>query len=567
MMDKSTKDTDIMADTSLSDPSPASLSLPERLQAVKIAHTKVVLSAVEDTLRDQKTEQTPTAYFAVILALLSQSISTISGIINKDLATSVVYLLDIVTPYTPPALLRSKFSQILTHLAPVLVHPEADAPLLRPALGCLESLLRAQDAAAWALPAAQGPRRGLAAVLSLAVDHRPKVRKRALEALTQILTHPPPTPSLDHPAAEMCAETALKKLSELASHKNKKQRGQEQNHEPALIHALQLIKTIAAASGGWPSKNIEPLCEVLLNISRSSHEYLTVAMFEVFEAMFGGMADEMFSTKLPRLMAVLEDLKPSENDSHLLPPWIAVVSRGYDVSAQASPEETFQKLPTVFQLFSSFLSSSSYNIRVSASEGLISLLANCVPDSPEDEETLEKLAKAANELLTVKYQASWMEVLNVLGVMLEAFGRKSDPLLSDVVKTVGELRSAESFNGKKEADEVIGKAVSAMGPETVFRILPLNLADPKPGQVGRAWMLPILRGHVSNARLGHFRSEFVPLSAAIFQKVIESGAPTMETKIFETVVSQIWAILPGYCILPTDLIEVCFLKCYTLAEF
>ncbi|KAI9884499.1 MAG: hypothetical protein M1823_003714 [Watsoniomyces obsoletus] len=552
-----------MADTSLPD-APASLSLPERLKTVKIPHTKVVLSAVEDTLKDKKTDRTPTAYFAVILALLSQSISTTTGIVSKDLATSVVYLLDVVTPFTPPALLRSKFSQILTHLAPALVHPEADAPLLRPALGCLETLLLAQDTAAWALPAAQGPRTGLVAVLSLAVDHRPKVRKRALEALTQILTHPPPTPSLDHPAAEMCAETALRKLSELATPKNRKQRGKVQNqnhHEPALIHALQLIKTIAAASGGWPSRNIEPLCEVLLNISRSSHEYLTVAMFEVFEAIFGGMADEVFSAKLPRLMGVLADLKPSENDSHLLPPWIAVVSRGYDVSAQASPEVTFHKLPEVFQLFSSFLSSSSYNIRVSASEGLVSLLANCVPDlrenqAPEDQQTLEKLALAAFDLLTVKYQASWMEVFNVLGVIFEAFGPKSDPLLVDVVKTVGELRSAESFNGKKEADEVIGKAISAMGPEPVLQILPLNLIDPKPGQVGRAWMLPILRDHVSNARMGHFRSEFVPLSAAIFQKVIESGnAETMETKIFQTVVSQIWAILPGYCNLPVDLKE------------
>jgi ribosomal RNA-processing protein 12 len=53
----------------------------------------------------------------------------------------------------------------------------------------------------------------------------------------------------------------------------------------------------------------------------------------------------------------------------------------------------------------------------------------------------------------------------------------------------------------------------------------------------------------------HFRTEFVPLSEALFQKVIDHGnaEKTMEIKIFETLVQQIWALLPGYCSLPLDL--------------
>lgn len=554
----------IMAsDTPMSDP------LSVRLLSVKIPQTKVVLSAVQDTLREQKTEPTPTAYFSVVLALLSQSISTTSGNVNKDLATSVVYLLDVVTPYVPPALLRSKFSQILSHLSLALTHPEADAPLLRPAIGCLESLLVAQDAAAWALPPNQaGPRRAVAALLNLALDHRPKVRKRAQEALTKLLTHAPPTPSLDHPAADLCAETSLIRLRDLASEagKTRQNRGQGQpSHEPALIHALQLVKTLAAASGGWPSRNIEPLCELLLDISRSSHEYLIMATFEVFEAIFAGMTDELSSAKLPRLIQVISELRPSENDSHLLPPWVAILTRAYDVSAHVDPQEAFQKLPEVFRLLCGFLASPSYNIRESASEGLVSLLENCIPDlapwepAKYDEKTFKAVAEAANELLTVKYQAAWMEVFKVLCVMFDAFQARSDPLLSDIVKIVGELRGTDAFQGKKEADAVIGKAVAAMGPESVLRILPLNLTASKPGQPGRAWMLPILRDHVSNTTLAHFRSEFVPLSAAIFQRIIDKadGSQTMESKIFETVVQQIWAIFPGYCDLPRDLRQVC----------
>jgi ribosomal RNA-processing protein 12 len=524
-----------------------------------------VLAAVEDTLKDQKTEPSPTGYFAALLALLRNAVST--SAVNKDLATSVVYLLDVVTPYAPQPLLRSKFSQILTNLAPALTFAEADAPLLRPSIGCLESLLIAQDSAAWELSHTQiGPRRAIAGLLNLAVDHRPKIRKRAQEAITKVLKSPPPSPSLDHPAADMCAETALKSLSDLAtmsnqSKKNKKNAPSE--HEPALIHALQLVKTVAAASGGWPSKKIEPLCEVLLHISKSSNEYMAMAAFEIFEIIFAGMAEASSSSKLPRLLEVISELRPSQNDSQLLPPWIAVISRGYDVSAQVEPEETFQKLPELFDMISSFLTSSSHNIRVSASECLISFMANCIPDSvltePSiyDEKVLEKLAKAAVDLLSVKYQAAWMETFSVMGAMFDGLRWRADPILKDVVQTIGELRGNDSFAGKKEADEIIGKSIRAMGPESVLNILPLNLLKPKPGQPGRAWMLPILREYVSNTNLQNFKTEFVPLSEMMFQRVIDNGdaEKTMEIKIFETLVQQIWALLPSYCDLPLDLAE------------
>jgi ribosomal RNA-processing protein 12 len=528
-----------------------------------------VLNVVEDSLRDQQLEFTPTAYFAAVLALLGKCLTPNGTFANKELATSVVYLLDLITPETPAPLLRSKFSQIFEGLATALTQSDADAPLLRPTIGCLESLLIAQDAAAWALAAAQvGPRRAVAGLLTLAVDHRPKIRKRAHEALTKVLKNPPPSPSLDHPAADMCAETSLKSLSQLAQDtgKNKKNRKeQDSTHDPSLIHALQLVKTVAAASGGWPSRKIEPLCEVLLNISKSNNEYLTVAAFEVFEIIFEGMADEVSSsTKLPRLLEVISELRPSQDDSQLLPPWIAVLSRGYEVSAQLNPQETFEKLPELFNLVSGFLTSSSHNIRISAAECLRSFMVNCVPDtvllepSIYDEKLLQKIARSATDLLSVKYQAAWSEVFDVQGAIFDSLHWRSDPIMAEVVKTIGELRSNDSFNGKKEADEVLGKAVAAMGPEAILALLPLNLAKPKSGQPGRAWLLPILRDDVSNTKLSHFREELVPLSEVMFQRVLENGSneKTMEVKIYETIVQQIWACLPGYSELPLDLQEV-----------
>ena len=529
--------------------------------------TAVVLSAIEDTLHQQNSGLTPTAYFAALLALLGRQVTS-EGITSKETATVVIYLLDLVTPHVPAPLLRNKFTGILASLAPAITHPDAGAPLLRSSIGCLESLLVVQDSKAWDLSQSDiSPRRAVAGLLQIAVDHRPKVRKRAQDALAKVLAHAPPSPSLDHPAADMCAETALKMLKDIAemAGKAKKHKGskEERGGDPGLIHALQLIKTIASASGGWPSRKIDVLCELLLNISRSSSEYLTMAAFEIFEVIFAGMVDEVSSAKLPRLLDILSELEPSKSDSQLLPPWIAVISRGYEVSSQIEPEDTFLKLPDLFTMISAFLTSPSHNIRVSASECLISFLTNLIPDSvilsPSiyDEKILEKIAKTATDLLSVKFQAAWMEVFSMLCSMFETLRWRSDPILIPIVRIVGELRINESFSGKKEADAVLSSAIGAMGPDVVLQILPLNLPRPPPGQAGRVWMLPMLRDSVYNAKLGHFRSEMVPLSEILFQKVIDHGEreKTMEIKVFETVVQQIWSILPGYCDLPTDLIE------------
>jgi len=68
-----------------------------------------------------------------------------------------------------------------------------------------------------------------------------------------------------------------------------------------------------------------------------------------------------------------------------------------------------------------------------------------------------------------------------------------------------------------------------------------------------------LKSHVKNTELSHFAGYFVPLSERLYERVIETEgvkAKAMEVKILETVVEQIWALLPGYCDLPTDLEKV-----------
>ena len=435
---------------------------------------------------------------------------------------------------------------------------------MRSSIGCLGTLLLAQDTAAWALPQSQaGPRKAILELLALAADARPKVRKRAQEALTEVLQHRPQLPASDHPASDLCAAFALNAV--IAAVESENQRGKHQNgagvdNTSDVIHTLQLTRTIATAARGWPSKKIEPLCEVLLSISRSSNENLVMNIFEVFEVILRGLAEDFAASKLPRLLDAIADLKPARNDSQLIPPWIAVLSRGYEVFAQVNPEDAFLKLSELFDLVAAFLTSPSRNIRISASECLISLFSTCIPTdviiepSIYDEKVLLQLGEKANSLLSVRYQTAWMEVFTALAALFDAVKWRGDPCLLPIVKAVGELRGSDSFQGKKESDELLGHAIRSLGPEVVLSVLPLNLNNPRPGQQGRVWLLPLLRDHVSNTNLAHFKAEFVPLTEHLYQRVLEGPTQkTMEMKIFETVIQQAWAILPGYCDLPLDL--------------
>ncbi|KIX05464.1 uncharacterized protein Z518_06336 [Rhinocladiella mackenziei CBS 650.93] len=547
------------------------MSLEEKLAKIKSPnlqsqqHTVVVLASIEETLREQKAKPTPTAYFAALLALLKESSSSAQKRSDNEVFASTVYLLDLVTSYVSTSLLRTQFNTILTLLAPFLSTSTTNASLLRSAIGCLESLLVAQDSAAWNLPQSQtSPRQAVPVLLTLAIDARPKIRKRAQEALTQILKNPPPGPAIDHPAAELLAGAAQNHLKNAVdvAHQARRPRGRpDDSHEPAVIHALQLTKTIAVASGGWPSEKIESLCELLLSISKSRNDYLVMSAFGVFEVIFEGMQDEVSSSKLPRLLEAIVELKPAQNDAQLLPPWIAILSRGYGTAAVVGPEDTFTKLPELFDMVAFFLTNPSHNIRISASECLISFFANCIPDhvisdpSVHDETLLEQISKKAHELLSVKYQMAWMEVFSTFSALFDALRWRGDPFLLHIVKAIGELRSNEGFQGKKEADEVLGHAIRNLGPGAVLSVLPHNLTKPQPGQPGRAWLLPLLRDHVSNTNLAHFKSDLAPLSEAMYQRIIDHGdaEKTMDIKIFETVIQQVWAALPGYCDLPLDL--------------
>ncbi|EMG47366.1 RRP12 Ribosomal RNA-processing protein 12 [Candida maltosa Xu316] len=532
-------------------------------------HLAIILSAVEENIEEQKNEKTPVAYFVSFLSLLDQCISN-DKILDTSLAATTAYFLDLVFPFTPKPLLKSKFNQILAKLAQPLTLDDAEAPLIRSTVGALESLLLAQDSSSWNSKGQVSPKRAFLALLETSFDARPKVRRRAQEAVAKILSNPPPSPNPGHVAAPLAADASLTQLSNLLKQYKSQKKSKEINSQ--IIHALQLI-TMITSTNSWPVGKIEKLCDLLLEISKTSDQFLVSSAFGAFEGLFKSMTDIIDVEKFTRVLDIIFDLKPSVNDTHLAASWLAVVAKSLEAFAELSPETCISRLATTLPVVSEFLGSESKDIYSSASQCLIAIITQTIPEkfllqptatngiSGEIYEAVDELITFISELIgkelfSLKYQHATKEILEFTTATILKLRSRANPDFLDILQTVGEWRTNEkdNFPYNKEAEDVIAASVSSLGPQVVLSVLPLNLTGGNGGGQGRAWLLPILRDNTRFAELEFYKNSILP-DVEFFTKKIEESTnkESMNNKIFQTIIDQIWSLLPHFCDLPQDL--------------
>lgn len=528
----------------------------------------IILSAVEENIEEQKNEKTPVAYFVSFLSLLDQTIKG-DEILDKNLATTTAYFLDLIFPFTPKPLLKGKFSEILTKLAPPLTHPDSEAPLVRSTIGALETLLLAQDYSQWNSSGNVSPKRAMVGLLELSFDPRPKVRRRAQEAVKKVLENPPASPSPTHIAAPICGELSLKRLVTLFEEKTNKRNSNKETNT-AIIHCLQLIASITSVNA-WPQTQIEPLCDALLEISKTSDQYLVSSAFAAFDGLFSSMSNIIDVEKFTKVLDIIFDLKPSVNDTHLAASWLAVVAKALESYSSLAPDVCLSKLPTVLPIVSQYLGSDSSDIYISASQCLIAIITQTIPDNyllqptasngitneiyENVDDVITFIAEhIEKELLTIKYQNASKEVLELVSATILKLRTRCNPDFLGILETIGQWRTNETdnFPYNKEAEDVIAASISTMGPDVVLGVLPLNLNGGQ--EPGRAWLLPLLRDHVRVADLGYFKLNILPLVEVFESKInAASNKESVHVKIFETIIDQIWSLLPPFCDLPKDL--------------
>ena len=237
------------------------------------------------------------------------------GEVNFQLAAPVLYLLDLVLPSVPPQTLRTHYLRTIPSLLAVLdagadAHAEGSTAVARSTLGAIETLLLAQDFAAWKSREENCVHRVFTGyIMGSGTDIRPKVRKRALDAVKNILENVPASPSAVHPAAEESAMIAFHIVhGQFGQRKGRGKEGSEK--EIKAVHSLHLLKTVASTVS-WPKAKVRELVELLLKLSSESYDdNVRLSALEVFQVIFAQASEEMDATRLKEVI----DVPPLRSD-------------------------------------------------------------------------------------------------------------------------------------------------------------------------------------------------------------------------------------------------------------
>ncbi|CAO3609394.1 unnamed protein product [Mucor hiemalis] len=506
----------------------------------KLANQKLygqTLVAIEETIREQGEQLSPTAYFGALMTTLQSS----QG--STELVGALLYLLDEVFPFLPHSILRSKFADIIAIIETVFESHKDEQPIVRSIVGCLQELLAAQDGPNWSMPVTK---KAFQQLLILSANASPKARKRAQDAVRNVLSRPPP-PTLIHPAADMTAEFVLRVLHETSK-----------SDQHAAQQMLALLQTIVPY---WPPHKFSTLCQTLLQLPKFNNIFLTKAAFDVFEALFDAQEIDMDTDKFAGLLRAICELKPAAVDERLLPTWLLIIGKAFPSYAKLNPAQCATDLAAVFNLIFNDFQQDSRCYRQIAN-CLSTLIEYCITDdlieqaSAGHENSLTEIIKSLESGLGVHYQQAWVHVMTVQQAMFNKLNHFAAPLMNGCLALLGELRLSPNEAYKEQLDKTLGVAISTMGPEFFLRILPLNLESPtSSSHVGRAFLLPLLKTYTTNTSLNYFVNVLVPLGDRLAQKGEAAAARELEmqAKVYETLVNQIWSLAPGFCDLPVDL--------------
>ncbi|KAJ3179679.1 hypothetical protein HDU87_002885 [Geranomyces variabilis] len=520
----------------------------------------IILAAVEETIVEQNEQLTPLAYFGALMTILEQQRSAnptaAAAPTTADslgIMVAVTYLLAIVFPRIPGAILKLKFETIAQTLGATLEVYQEDQPLVRSVLACFEFLLAAQDTAKWNTDVTC--KKLFQVLLIMSVDGRPKVRRRAHEAVKRILSRPPP-PTTHHPATLPTIEFTLRSLQEYAesvgtaaSAKDRKELEQQVLH---VLVFLKMILPVLAMQGGHDRtrEKLRALCEMLLRLpvrsSGGGNTVLTQWIFSVLDSLFGagsaekdGIFPHLDMALLDSVIRALLDIRPYQNDITLVPAWLELIGRGFNKLAELATEATasdenhpeeqsaaaaasvaeksyalndYPKLLTsVFtKTFVGIFSQASTKpaILAKASTVFAAMIRTCITpamvkqaqqtkdamqhdDEPADLLVLVNLINSA--LSDIKYRAAWGAVLSIAEALFDRIG----PVMPDAVRnTLDNIMTfrddrayGDAFPYKQELEVALHAAVQALGLEVFVSFVALNIENENPKIPRRPYLL------------------------------------------------------------------------------
>lgn len=517
------------------------------------AHKEIcaVLAAVTEVIRSQGGKETETEYFAALM-------TTMEAVESTESLAAVAYLLNLVLKRVPSPVLIRKFSDTSKAFMDIMSAQASSGSTsaLRWVLSCLATLLRKQDLEAWGYPVTLQVYQGL---LSFTVHIKPKVRKAAQHGVCSVLKGSEimfgEKAPAHHPAAIPTAKFCIQEIEKSGGSKE----------ATTLLHMLTLLKDLLPC---FPEGLVKSCSETLLRVMTLNHVLVSACAMQAFHSLFhakpspGTLPAELNA----QIIKALYDYVPSENDLQPLLAWLKVMEKAHINLVRLHQNLGLGHLPRFFGTAMTCLLSPHSQVVTVAAQCLQEILRECVAPHMADigsvtssasgpAQYIAKMFRAVEEGLTYKFHAAWSSVLQLLCVFFEACGRQAHSVMRKCLQSLCDLRLSPHFPHTAALDHAVGAAVATMGPQVVLEAVPLEIdGSEETLDFPRSWLLPVIRDHVRETRLGFFTTYFLPLATTLKNKALDlaQAGSTVESKIYDTLQWQIWTLLPGFCTRPTD---------------
>nr|XP_045217232.1 RRP12-like protein isoform X2 [Macaca fascicularis] len=487
-----------------------------------------------------------------------KEMTTMEAVESPESLAAVAYLLNLVLKRVPSPVLIKKFSDTSKAFMDIMSAQASSGStsVLRWVLSCLATLLRKQDLEAWGYPVTLQVYHGL---LSFTVHSKPKIRKAAQHGVCSVLKGSEfmfgeKVPA-HHPAAVSTAKFCIQEIEKSGGSKE----------ATTTLHMLTLLKDLLPC---FPEGLVKSCSETLLRVMTLSHVLVTACAMQAFHSLFHARPGlSTLSAELnAQIITALYDYVPSENDLQPLLAWLKVMEKAHINLVRLQWDLGLGHLPRFFGTAVTCLLSPHSQVVTAATQSLKEILKECVAPHMADvgsvtssasgpAQSVAKMFRAVEEGLTYKFHAAWSSVLQLLCVFFEVCGRQAHPVMRKCLQSLCDLRLSPHFPHTAALDQAVGAAVTSMGPEVVLQAVPLEIdGSEETLDFPRSWLLPVIRDHVQETRLGFFTTYFLPLANTLKSKAMDlaQAGSTVESKIYDTLQWQIWTLLPGFCTRPTD---------------
>uniref|UniRef100_A0A452VAA1 Ribosomal RNA processing 12 homolog n=1 Tax=Ursus maritimus TaxID=29073 RepID=A0A452VAA1_URSMA len=511
------------------------------------AHKEIcaVLAAVTEVIRSQGGKETETEYFAALM-------TTVEAVESPESVS-------LLPPNSVPSpVLIKKFSDTSKAFMDIMSAQtnSGSTSALRWVLSCLATLLRKQDLEAWSYPVTLQVYHGL---LSFTVHPKPKIRKAAQHGVCSVLKGSEfmfgEKAPAHHPAAVSTAKFCIQEIEKAGGSKE----------ATTTLHMLTLLKDVLPC---FPEGLVKSCSETLLRVMTLSHVLVTACAMQAFHSLFhakpslGTLSAELNA----QIITALYDYVPSENDLQPLLAWLKVMEKAHINLVRLQRDLGLGHLPRFFGTATTCLLSPHSQVVTAATQSLQVILKECVAphmasigfvtsSASGPAQYVSKMFRAVEEGLTYKFHAAWSCVLQLLCVFFQACGKQAHPVMKKCLQSLCDLRLSPHFPHTAALDQAVGAAVASMGPEVVLEAVPLEIDGSEENlDFPRSWLLPVIRDHVRETRLGFFTTYFLPLATTLKRTWV--GWPrglSCWASLFVTIPPpQIWTLLPGFCTRPTD---------------